>query len=481
MTEKIKPDADESRSNRGRRSRKTAIGILYRFLFVAIAMGVIVAVAAGFWFFAGERTEPAATPAVTSNPPAVAAVADLLDSLQYAVVKIETDGLHGVTSLGSGFVIDPSGLVATSYHVLSAATRARVRFSDGSSYAVEGYVAVEPETDLAIIKLLAAPPGLRAVNLRYDDDPRHLSYVVAIGHPQGVEFSPYNGEVSRVLLSSQLPAHSRRFLRELMTDRVDQRWIQHTASITPGNSGGPLMNQRGEVIGINTWVDEQARLSYALHARHLHQLQQSVGSDVTPLARYAKKDARVVALLDKLDAKQLNDLFARARAMRWLPASQADYDLLQQLAWAVTVANMPGTLAGPGGLEGERLESLVRAADQVTQQLKRETWSGPGQVLFINEFAAACIDQPLEGVIFFATVVRVVEGDGGSRGMLLQLSGLDRSVFVPLDGQLFTPAPNAHLLVVGINHDGRKVHYGDNPLKLITAPVIVSRSIIELQ
>jgi hypothetical protein len=258
------------------------------------------------------------------------------------------------------------------------------------------------------------------------------------------------------------------------------RWIQHNAQISEGNSGGPLVNQRGEIIGINTWVDKRTGFGYALHASHLASLRDQVGDFLIPLARHARKEARVVAILNQLSSRHVNELFERAKAMAWQPKSQLEYELLQQLAWAISVAHLPGTLAGPGGLNDERLDELTQSADKVIAELRREKWNGPGQVILMNEYAARQIGEPMAGLFFFGTVERIVAGDDGTRGMLMKLAGTEHMLFLPLDGQLFVPEIGQQCLTVGVNYDGHVVRYGDNPLKLITAPVIASRTILPL-
>jgi hypothetical protein len=93
-----------------------------------------------------------------------------------------------------------------------------------------------------------------------------------------VEFSPFDGKISRLIHTSQLSAATQKFVRELTGSQRDHRWNQHTANLSDGNSGGPLVAENGEVLGINTWVDRQtvsamqcrrqrSRASWPLHWR----------------------------------------------------------------------------------------------------------------------------------------------------------------------------------------------------------------------
>ena len=406
------------------------------------------------------------------------AVADRLEQLEDAIVKIETGEEGELDSLGSGFVIDAQGLVATNYHVIAEATQARVRFKNGTAYEVEGYAALDTDLDLAILRLRQPPAELTALTLATTRDPLRLSPVVAIGHPRGVEFSPFDGKVSRVLTTSQLPATSQRFLRQLISGRSDHRWIQHTAALSEGNSGGPLLNERGEVIGVNTWVDKEARFGYALHVSHLRELQDDVAAASEPLRKYARKDARVAELLRTLTPERLEQLLAEAERQQWRPDSAATYEVLQQLAWAVTVVNLPDTLAR--GQLDDRLDALGKVTERIVRRLASQRWDAVGQMTLINDHALAQIDRPMAGLFFFGIVERTVEGDAGERGALIQVAGSEQMLFLPLDDQLVVPAAGLQCLILGVNYDGHRVRYGNNPLQLITAHVIASRTLLPL-
>ena len=408
-------------------------------------------------------------------PEFVAAVTAALD---HSVVKIEALEADDARGLGTGFVVDRRGLVATSWHVMAEATMAVARFSNGTAYEIAGYVAVEPELDLAIVTLRDPPADLKPVVLMDEDDPERLSQVVAIGHPRGLEFSPFDGRVSRVLTTTQLPASSQRFLRRMIRGQRDQRWIQHTAAISEGNSGGPLLNERGRVIGVNTWVDRQARFSYALHGLYVKEMLANVTDRIEPLARYARPEAQMAHLLRRLTADRIDELAARARQFDYRPESAEDYEVLQQLAWAITAVQMPADFTR--GLLDDRLAELTPVVRRVLADLAARRWDAIGQITIINEHAATQIDQPLVGLFLFATVERVVRGDDGEQGALLRMAGVESTLYVPLDGQLGLPEPNQQCLLLGLNYEGRKLRYGDNPLKLITAHVIASHTLLPL-
>lgn len=407
-------------------------------------------------------------------------LAEKLEFIELGVVKITSVGPGTDATLGSGFVVDSTGLIATNYHVMAEATAAEAVFKDGQSYRIAGYAAVDVAHDLAIVKLDSVPVDLKALQLRDDNDPRQLSPVVAIGHPHGNVFSPFDGIVSRIVSTSELPAHSQRFLRKYLQSTANHRWIQHTAQISAGNSGGPLLNPQGEVIGVNTWVDREAELSYALHARYVRDLYETATAEVMPLKSHARQNVVVREMLAQLDAESFEELAQACAEMQWLPQSDGDYSKLQQLAWANAMVRLPNTILDQGGLSDSERERLIATADRAMAQLRARRWDGVGHVTILNEYAIKHVHRPMAGVMFFGTVERIVTGDAGSRGLLMQLAGTEQMLFLPLDGSLFAAEPGTNCLVLGVNYDGQVVRYGDNPLRLIAAPVIASRTFIPL-
>jgi serine protease Do len=141
-------------------------------------------------------------------------------------------------SLGSGFVIDPSGIVVTNNHVIGDANDISVIFPDGTRLKAE-IVGKDSKVDLAVLKVKSDKP-LKAVKFGDSDSIRPGDWVMAIGNPFGL-----GGSVTAGIVSARG--------RNIESGPYDN-YIQTDASINKGNSGGPLFNMNGEVIGINTAI-----------------------------------------------------------------------------------------------------------------------------------------------------------------------------------------------------------------------------------
>ena len=151
---------------------------------------------------------------------------------------------QGGAGVGSGVVIDRSGHILTNYHVVEGAITLVVELPDGTTAAAE-LIGSDPGNDLAVIRADLPAAALVPATLGDSDAVRVGEPVFAIGNPFDLDFTVTSGIISGVDRESQQRLNGRSIRGVLQTD----------AAVNPGNSGGPLFNAAGEVIGINTAVE----------------------------------------------------------------------------------------------------------------------------------------------------------------------------------------------------------------------------------
>jgi serine protease Do len=152
-------------------------------------------------------------------------------------------------STGSGFIVDPSGLVVTNAHVVTGADQIQVRLSDGRRFAGK-LVGLDSRVDLALIRIAGAT-DLAVLPVGDSNRLRVGEFVLALGHPFGLEHSVSFGIVSRKGAPLTVAAPGFDF-------------IQTDAAINPGNSGGPLVNMAGEVVGVNSMAARNGSIGFAI-------------------------------------------------------------------------------------------------------------------------------------------------------------------------------------------------------------------------
>ena len=181
---------------------------------------------------------------------------ELVRRIKPSAVAIETfDSKGEKLSRGSGFFVEADRIV-TNRHVLEGAYRAEVHSSSGAVFPVKGVLAVDAEGDIALLKIDAPAPPVRALPLD-KTSPQEGESVVVIGNPLGLEGSVTNGIVSAV--------------RDIPTFG---RIIQITAPISSGSSGSPVVNMQGQVIGIATLqITGGQSVNFAIPSERISQLQ----------------------------------------------------------------------------------------------------------------------------------------------------------------------------------------------------------------
>ena len=201
-----------------------------------------------------EQASAAAPPSFAGSDEA-RSIQDIYETAGPGVVQVTSTsvvasdpffGAQEVPSLGSGFVIDKAGHIVTNYHVVEGADEVDVNFS-GADRVPARIVGTDPSTDIAVLKIDAQARALTPLPLGNSDAVRVGDAVVAIGNPFGLERSVTAGIVSALQRDIQAPDGF----------TIDKA-IQTDAPINQGNSGGPLLNSRGQVIGVNSQIQSES-------------------------------------------------------------------------------------------------------------------------------------------------------------------------------------------------------------------------------
>jgi len=201
-------------------------------------------------------------------------IVSAVDKVKNAVVRIDNlrtfRDRQMLTGAGSGFVFSSDGFILTNAHVIANSDKLKVTLLDGDEF--EGEVTgTDKDTDIAIIKVYGS--GYTPAKLGNSSDLKIGQLVIAIGNPFGYQHSVSVGVLSGVGRTMRTPAGH-------LVDNI----LQSDAAMNPGNSGGPMIDTQGEVIGINTAIIPSAQgLSF------------SIGIDtVKEIARYLISDGKVI-------------------------------------------------------------------------------------------------------------------------------------------------------------------------------------------
>ncbi len=250
--------------------------------------------------------------------------ASVQQPIEHSVVTIDTD-----TGFGSGFFVDEAGTVITNLHVMAGAKSARLILHDKTALDLTGVLGFSPAHDIAVIR--ARLNGRRVAPLLLRTAlPSAREEVFAYGAPQGLTGSVTNGIVSHTRTGRELSESFSNLSGQDPYSKAgyapDAVWIQTTAPISGGNSGGPLVDSSGRVVGVNTWSWRDGQnLNFAIAATELPRLLAAWSTPPQPLSvlpsRPKPKSSPVPRPSQPSDAPDQPD--ARAAFASWNSIAQA--------------------------------------------------------------------------------------------------------------------------------------------------------------
>ena len=202
-------------------------------------------------------------------------------------------------SIGSGVVLDTEGHILTNYHVVEGATGIAVTMNDGTNYEAE-IVGSDESSDLAVIRLIDADPSaLTPIEIGNSDELSVGEWVMAIGSPFGNEQSVSTGIVSALYRSTAMESSN--------GTTIYANMIQTDAAINPGNSGGALVNDNGELVGINSIIESYSGSSsgvgFAIPVNYAKNIADQIIAGKTPVHPYL---GATLTTVNALNARQNN-------------------------------------------------------------------------------------------------------------------------------------------------------------------------------
>lgn len=264
-------------------------------------------------------------------------VTGVAEAVSPAVVRIQVQNERGREGSGSGFVFTPDGFILTNSHVVHGAQKVTVWTPDSGDFNAQ-IIGEDQDTDLALLRIDA--PVLHSVRLGDSRKIRVGQLVVAIGNPYGFQYTVTAGVVSA--LGRSLRSQSGRLIEDV---------IQTDAALNPGNSGGPLVNSAGEVVGVNTATILPAQgLCFAISINTAQFI-------ASKLIRHGKVQRSYIGV--QAQTASLNRTIAR------------HYDLAATTG-ALVLAAEPGSPAQKAGMqEGDVIVSLDAASVEGVDVLHR--------------------------------------------------------------------------------------------------------------
>lgn len=222
---------------------------------------------------ADKKPVPAAAP----NAPAQA-LPDLVERVEQSVVRVYSKLKDG-EGQGSGVLIDDAGHIVTNHHVVEGSSQVEIEFHDGTKLPILGCCRWNDAKDVAILLVDRAKVMVQPLPL-LDGLPRKGEHVLTIGAPHNFDYTVAEGNISAVRTGKELAKIS----PACQALAGDSHWVQTTAAISRGNSGGPLVDMQGRVVGLNTWGDFQGQnLNFAISSQDVLEEFKKIDGDFVPL------------------------------------------------------------------------------------------------------------------------------------------------------------------------------------------------------
>lgn len=239
---------------------------------------------------------------------------ELIALIEPSVVRIDVRTAEGLGN-GSGFIVDDKGTVVTNYHVIAGGQNATATLSDKTKVRVLGYTYADPKRDIAILKIDVSGAGKFPSLKLIDVPPLKGQAVVAMGAPFGLDSTASEGIVSGSRTAQELEDTLG------ITDHAGT-WIQTTTPISPGNSGGPLVNRKGKVVAINTMtLTIGQNLNFGISAMDINDAltkQSSAARQLSPVAvpELASSGSGKPKVVDIVGTPQAEKFFGRVKRVR---------------------------------------------------------------------------------------------------------------------------------------------------------------------
>lgn len=417
-------------------------------------------------------TKPVKEVPAEVDPPQLA-LEPMWETARPAVFRIVAKG-NGRDVAGLAFAIDERGWLATSYQLIKDAKSVEVvAVSDPSAESVpaKGIVALSPEHNVAIIAIGQSLDTSLTLEAGTLGDNEKLA--VCRSSDAG-QLGLTQGDFVKLTSFEQLPPDSRTVAQQQGLDRTAGLiWLEHDQPLKPSDSGGPLLNPDGRVVGISTNLSPDSKSGFALPSAYLMELVEAAGGEISPFtqdvtlvatnakppvtpndvgpADVPKPPARIEpGSLESID--MIRELHKACKGINWKPETPEEYELFQELAEYVYVAKVNET---DKNIE-EGLRILIAApAQEVLEELSKTEWPEEPDMKRLDALAVLGLDEPGKGIVCFVEIATAagdtIKVDGGD-AILCNLIGTEQSIIVPVKKSLPKLKPKTQWLLIGM-HD----------------------------